>query len=49
MTKEYLERLKQEYLRRKMFASGLDEEERKEIFALRSKINILKSTLHPWK
>ena len=49
MTKEYLEQLKQEYLRKKMFASGYDDEERREIFALRNKINVLESSLYPWK
>ncbi len=48
MTKEYLQQLKEEYIRRKMFASGLDESEKLELGNLRNKINILKSSLQPW-
>lgn len=47
MKKEYLERLKEEYIRKKMFATGFDEMEKIELGALRNKINILKSSLFP--
>lgn len=47
MKKEYLEQLKEEYIRKKMFASGIDERENQELGALRVKILTLESSLHP--
>lgn len=43
-----LQRLKEEYLRKKMFANGYDEHEKEELVELRNRINILKSAILTW-
>lgn len=45
MKKEYLEQLKKEYIRKKMFASGFDERENQELGTLRSKILTIEASL----
>ncbi len=45
MKSQQLERLKQEYLRKKMFAVRYDVREKQELLKLRNKINNLKLTL----
>ena len=47
MKKEYLERLKEEYIRKKMFANGVNDEDKLELGSLRTKIIILQSSLQP--
>ncbi len=45
MKSQELDRLKYEYLRKKIFAVHYDEREKSELLELRNKINNLKSTL----
>ena len=43
-----LEQLKEEYLRKKMFATGYDGQDKEELLELRNRLNILKSAILTW-